>query len=493
MRRLLPRTLFAQTLAVLLAGIALALAAGAWIYSSAREEAVRAVGAMAAAERIINVSRLVGDAPADWRRRLADGASDPLFRVTLASSRPTIKPAGEASDASILIADYIRQSLPSRTVVVAVAAAAGERSLDLADPRESGPGFGPRPGRGWGRANHDGMGPGAMGHDGPMRGYMRAPPARAAMSWRGLDAAVEIADGQWLRFTTSLPDTGPTMSPRLLIALAVMAAIIALLTAWAVRRMTTPMAVLATAASRLGRDVDAPALAVTGTLEMRRAALAFNDMQARLRRLVENRTLMLASISHDLRTELTLLRLRTEALAPGEERERMLKSLADMEAMLTATLSFARDEAKSEERRRLDVGALLTSIVDDMADAGLPVSAASIASGAVASVKQTALRRAVTNLIDNAVKYGVRATVSLSASPRDLTIAVDDEGPGIPEDQLAPVLQPFYRLEGSRNRDTGGMGLGLAIAASIAEAHGGSLSLSNRARGGLRASIVLPT
>lgn len=479
MNRLLPRTLFGQTLLVLLAGIGLALAAGAWIYASARQEAVRAVGALAVAERIINVSRLVGEAPASWRPRLASGSSDPMFRVDLSAQKPPPNGPEGGGDASQIMADYIKQALPNNTVLVDVASAPiGSQQFNL-------PFLGP--GGGMGAGHYPGMGSGAMGH-GPM---MRGPLARAAMSWRGITASVELGEGQWLRFATSLPETGPTISPRLLLALVVMTAIIAMLTAWAVRRMTAPLSLLSDAATRLGRDVEAPALPVSGSLEMQRAAAAFNEMQGKLRRLIESRTMMLAAISHDLRTQLTLLRLRAEAADHGEDRDRMLKTIGEMEDMLSATLSFARDEAKVEASRRADVSALVSSIVDDMSDAGLAVGEGSIEPAAIAECKPVALRRAITNLIDNAVKYGERAMLSLAAQDGELSIHVDDQGPGIPEDQLVKVLQPFYRVETSRNRDTGGIGLGLAIAAAVAEAHGGSLRLTNRPSGGLRATMTI--
>jgi signal transduction histidine kinase len=477
MKRLLPQTLFSQTLLVLLAGIGLSLAAGAWIYSSARQEAVRAVGALAVAERIINVSRLVGEAPASWRARLANGSSDPMFRVSLSSQKSPSSSPVEANDASQIIADYIKQGLPNHSVFVDIAS----------DPMGSQRGDQPFRGQGSGKGarHYPGMGAGPMGH-GPM---MRGPLARAAMSWRGVTASVELDDGQWLQFATALPDTGPTISPRLLLALAVMTAMIAMLTAWAVRRMTAPLSLLSDAATRLGRDVQAPALSVSGSLEMQKAAVAFNEMQCKLRQLIENRTMMLAAISHDLRTQLTLLRLRAESTDNSEDRDRMLKTIGEMEEMLSATLSCAREEAKVEASRRVDVSALVSSIVDDMSDAGLAVGEGSIAPGVIVDCKPVALRRAITNLIDNAVKYGKRATVSVTTRSGTVEIDIDDEGPGIPEDQLAKALQPFYRVEASRNRDTGGIGLGLAIAASIAEAHGGSLKLINSPGGGLRATV----
>jgi signal transduction histidine kinase len=321
---------------------------------------------------------------------------------------------------------------------------------------------------------------------------MHGPMMHAAMSWRGLQVAVRLGDGRWLHVSTVLPDTGPELSPRLLVALLVMIAMIAAVTAWAVRRMTAPLAGLATAADRLGRDVDAPPLPETGSAEIRRASHAFNTMQTRLRRLVDNRTQMLAAISHDMRTQLMLLRLRAETVEGADERDKLLATIGEMEGMLTATLSFAKDEAANETRRRSDLGALLASIIDDMAEAGLPVTLVQSAEAVIVECKPQALRRVITNLIDNAIKYGGGACAALAVTSETVEIRVDDPGPGIPEDELARVVQPFYRLEGSRSRDTGGMGLGLAIAASIVEAHGGELRLTNREDGGLRASIVLP-
>ncbi len=424
------------------------------------------------------MSRLVGESPASWRPRLASGSSDPMFRVDLSAQKvPPSSAPGEANDASQIIADYIKQGLPNQTVMVDVAS--DPSGSPLSDQRFRGPGSG------MGAGHYPGMGGGPMGH-GPM---MRGPLARAAISWRGLTASVELGEGQWLHFATALPDTGPTISPRLLLALAVMTAMIATLTAWAVRRMTAPLGLLSDAATRIGRDVEAPALPVNGSLEMQRAASAFNEMQGKVRRLIENRTMMLAAISHDLRTQLTLLRLRAEGVQSGEERDRMLRTIGEMEAMLAATLSFAREEAKGEASRRVDVSALVSSLVDDMSDAGLAVGEGSVEPGVIVECKPVALRRAMTNLIDNAVKYGEHATVSLAAQGGELLIHVDDRGQGIPEDQLAKVLQPFYRVEASRSPDTGGIGLGLAIASSIAEAHGGSLKLINRNGGGLRATL----
>jgi signal transduction histidine kinase len=465
MRQLVPRTLFGQTLLILLAGFAVTLLAGSWIYSSARQEAVRAVGGLAAGQRIANLARLVEDTPAEWGERLVTGSSDPAFEVSLSADRPVLASEDGETGAASIIAEFLRQQMPSREVLVAVRGVEDIPSGFAMHHGRRGSGFGP-------------------GMHGPMM--------RAAMSWRGLEAAVRLGDGRWLHVSTVLPDTGLELSPRLLIALLVMVAMVAAVTAWAVRRMTAPLAALAIAADRLGRDVDAPSLPETGSAEIRRASHAFNTMQTRLRRLVDNRTQMLAAISHDMRTQLMLLRLRAETVEEADERDKLLATIGEMEGMLTATLSFARDEAANETRRRSDLGALLASIVDDMAEAGLPVTLVQCAESVIVECKPQALRRAIINLIDNAIKYGGSAHAALAATSGTVEIRIDDSGPGIPEAELARVVQPFYRLESSRSRNTGGMGLGLAIAASIVEAHGGELRLTNCDAGGLRASIVLP-
>jgi signal transduction histidine kinase len=302
---------------------------------------------------------------------------------------------------------------------------------------------------------------------------------------------VQLAGGPWLSFASLLPETGPAVSRQFVLSMAVMALIILAVSIWAVRRVTAPLGEIAQAAERLGKDITAKPLAEIGTVEMRQAATAFNGMQARLRRFVEDRTRMLAAISHDLRTPLTSLRLRAEDVENAGERERMLAAIDEMTVMVEATLAFARDEAAVAPRRKIDVTALVASIVDDMASDGRAVTMAA-APSVICECEPGALKRAVSNLIDNAVKYGKSAHVSILALPGTIDIAIDDEGPGIPPEELTRVFQPFYRLEESRSRDTGGIGLGLAIALSVVQAHGGEIALANRPDGGLRATVSLP-
>jgi len=464
MSRFLPKSLFGQTLLILLAGLIISHAFGSWIYTADREQAVRAVGGFAAAQRIANLTRLVEDAPRASRERIVAALSEPTFRVSLATEAPAITAANHDAPVAPAIKDFLVDQLslgPARQPQVSAAPPAGSV-------------FG---------ARHPMMGRGPMMHGfGPFGMFG---------GFRDLQVAVPLPDGQWLSFATALPASGPSFSHQFLLSMGVMAFIILAVSIWAVRRVTAPLASLSAAAERLGNDLQAPPMPETGSIEMRQASHAFNTMQARLRGLVENRTRMLAAISHDLRTPLTLLRLRAENVESAAEREKMLATIGEMESMVTATLQFARDEAKAEPRRQTDLTALLASAVDDMADAGLPVSIEP-AARVIGACQPAALKRALTNLLDNAVKYGKRARAAIRSTPQAIEITIDDEGPGIPEDELGQVLQPFYRVEASRNPESGGIGLGLAIALSVIQAHSGRLTLSNRPEGGLRASVTLP-
>jgi signal transduction histidine kinase len=475
MTRIFPKSLFGQTLLILLVGLVVSHAIGAWIYAGAREKAVRAVSGFAAAQRVANLSHLVEDAPPDWRPRIVAALSDATFHVWLSHEPPRQLPV-DAEGAAAAIEDYVRQQLPAqpgRDVRAAVFAPVGPPDAPFGPPFNQGPYAGPMGGmRGMGSMMHQMMGPNFG-------------------VWRGLQVAVKLSDGQWLSFATTLPKGAPSVSWQFIISMVLMGVIVLVVSIWAVRRVTAPLGMLSGAADRLGRDVAAEPLAEAGTVEMQRAARAFNRMQERLRRLIESRTQMLAALSHDLRTPLTLLRLRTEEVADGEERDKMLATIAEMDEMIGSTLAFARDEVRAEPRRRVDIAALIESVVDDMADAGLPVSMTA-AQPAIHECQPGALKRALTNLLDNAVKYGKRAQAALNRTPEAIEITIDDEGPGIPEAELAKVFQPFYRVEESRSRDTGGTGLGLAITQAIVQAHGGELTLANRPGGGLRATIKLP-
>lgn len=266
-----------------------------------------------------------------------------------------------------------------------------------------------------------------------------------------------------------------------------------LLAGWVgARWLSSPVQRLADAARELGHNLHRPPLPETGTRECREATRVFNQMQQRICAQLEQRDQFVAAVSHDLRTPLTRLALRVESLKDDTERQRFGKDIAEMDTMIRATLDYLRGAADAEPWMPLDVDSLVSSLAHDQQDCGHDVAVEGPACGAPVRVQSSALRRCITNLLDNAVRYGGGARVQLLQAGSTLRVLVRDQGPGIPEGELTKVLQPFYRVEGSRNRHTGGVGLGLAAAHDIARQHGGSLQLRNRPGGGLEAELALP-
>ncbi|MEO8715546.1 MAG: ATP-binding protein [Acetobacteraceae bacterium] len=311
-----------------------------------------------------------------------------------------------------------------------------------------------------------------------------------------LSIGLRLPDGAWLNVAAAVPPLRPWHSPTFLIAFALMTAVAAALTLWAVRRLTAPVRTLAAAAEALGRDVNAPPLPEDGPLEVATAAAAFNTMAARIRRFVADRTEMLTAIGHDLRTPITRLKLRAEFIEDDEQRRKTLGDLEELEAMVSATLAFGRDAKASEPVAALDLPPLLRTVLDEAGDAR-PEAAERLAyegpTHLVVRARPLSLKRAFANLVANAVNYAGGARVRLStAAGGMLAIEVEDDGPGIPAGELERVFEPFHRGEPSRNRETGGVGLGLPIARNILRAHGGDVALANRPSGGLRATATLP-
>ena len=257
------------------------------------------------------------------------------------------------------------------------------------------------------------------------------------------------------------------------------------------RRLAQPFAAFACAAERLGRDPGAPPIELKGAAEVGAASRAFNEMQERLRRYVQDRTSMIGAIAHDLRTPLTRLRFRIEAV-PDDVKAKMESDIDQMDAMVAATLAFVRDASQPRTRTRLELSSLLETVVDETADMGGAVVLEK-AEKVVIDGDPIGLRRLFSNLVENALKFGGAARVRLAAHPSGgATAEIDDDGPGLSPADLERVFEPFFRAEPSRSRDTGGIGLGLAVARSIARAHGGDVTLENRPGGGLRATVTLP-
>lgn len=300
---------------------------------------------------------------------------------------------------------------------------------------------------------------------------------------------LRLSSGEWLRLHGSAPEGVFALPWNLLFNLGLMLVAVVLLVAMAARSTVRPLTELARAANSLSRDLRSPPVPETGPTEVREAAHAFNAMQKRIRSGIEERERFLAAVSHDLKTPLTRMRLRTEMMADPQLRAQLQADTDDMMELLDRTLDFLRGKAVEEPLQRVDLVALVESLVEDYQSLGTVTLQAPDA--LQWSCRPKALKRALTNLIDNALKYGGQAHMVLATGPSGVEVLVQDKGPGLPEDELQKVFEPFYRVEHSRNRDTGGAGLGLAIVRQIARSHGGDVDLSNRAEGGLQARLSM--
>ncbi|MGH8388225.1 MAG: ATP-binding protein [Pseudomonas sp.] len=304
-------------------------------------------------------------------------------------------------------------------------------------------------------------------------------------------ALVQLRDGSWLSFTP--PERSWGLDSRVRIAIIIGLGLIAtLLVAWiATRQLANPLQRFASAARRFGGDLRAPPIKIEGPHEIRQAIIAFNTMQAQIRHFVSERTQMVAAISHDLRAPLTRMRLRSEFMENLEHQRKMVRDIEEMQTMISAALGFFRDETHMEQTTAFDLSELLQTIIDDFRDQGIVVDFAGPAH-LVYDGRPLGIKRVIVNLLENAVKYAQKPRIDLSGGEQLVCIEVSDEGPGIPESALDRVFDPFYRLETSRNRDTGGVGLGLSAARAIVREQGGELALRNRRGSGLVARIELP-
>ena len=304
-------------------------------------------------------------------------------------------------------------------------------------------------------------------------------------------ASLQLPNGRWSNLVEQDNGLFSTWQRRVLLWFGLCVLAMAPVAWLFARSLAAPIVAFARGAERLGRDPGAPPLDIEGPNEVHTAVGAFNDMQERLRRYVNDRTGTVGAIAHDLRTPLTRLRFRLESV-PEPVRGKMSADMDEMEQMIAATLAFVRDGAREAAYSRLELGSLVSTVADDMADTGLDVAATPAGGPIIVDGDIIALRRLTANLLDNAVKFGGGARVRVYAEDNAAVIEVDDDGPGVPEREMETVFEPFRRGEPSRSRETGGAGLGLAVVRSIARAHGGDASLENREGGGLRACARLP-
>ncbi len=481
-----PQSIVGRTLLVLLAGLVLVslIAAGPQILQ--RSELLTTLGGWHGAERIANVIVEIETAKPRDRAAVAHDFATAGFRAGWSRTSPL--PPEVLDGQGARVRDALAAFLgPIPSGKLRLKTAPYHKALTMM-PRTLSDGFMIRPqmpmmGRKMmdvmrERSDHDVAR--AQGRDG-----------KSLVGEKILLISYRLQDGSWVSVMTPSAPVLPLwkarfFAPSLLSLLAVI-----LLSVWALRRSVKPLALFARAAERLGLDVNAPPMDETGPREVRRAAKAFNLMQRRLRTFVRDRTQMLAAISHDLRTPITRMRLRAEFIDDGEQRGKMLRDLDEMETMIAATLRFARDDALGEEAKKLDLAALVRGLCMDARNAGQEV-ACDAPQHLAFTGREVNLKRMVANLIENAVRYGERAVVSLEADKKAVILSVRDAGPGIPPDMMERVFDPFVRLEGSRSRETGGTGLGLTAVRTVAHAHGGRVELINLQEGGLDVRVHLP-
>jgi signal transduction histidine kinase len=302
---------------------------------------------------------------------------------------------------------------------------------------------------------------------------------------------VRLQDRSWLVFATSNRSWGLSETVRWSIRLLFLVVSISLFTAIAARQFARPIKGLAAAVHEFGVNPRAPPIPESGPRELRQVIRTFNEMQGQIQKFVAYRTMMLAAISHDLRTPLTRMRLRGELIDDPEQQARLFRDVDEMQAMVDGALAFFRDDAVAEPRTTFDLPHVLLTIVNDYADQRIEIRY----KGPVHAVYQGrpfALKRAFNNLMENAVKYATPPELELLCEERVFVVVVRDRGPGIPDKQLQDVFLPYYRVEKSRNRSTGGVGLGLTVALAIVQGHGGEILLRNLPDGGLEARVVLP-
>lgn len=451
-------TLRVQLIFLIVAALLVAQFISLMLFVDERGHAIRAAMGFEAAGRAANVVRLIEEAPPELHSSILRAANSPLVRFEL-SNKPSVSHKDHSDDGQVEI--RIRRMLGdeySREIRVELHEIDGKiHPLPHLSPEM------------------------AEMHISMMRGALRA---------IEMNLSIAVSGGQWLNVGTRFerpPLQWPlysTLTFALSATLILGAAIWFLLT-----RLTGPLRRLAAAADTLGRGEEVAELPMVGPSEVRDLTSAFNRMQDRLTRFVADRTHLLAALGHDLRSPLTAMRVRAEMVDDEETREGLVTSIEEMQSMVEATLTFARGLTGSEAPETVEIGEFLRALRADMAVDFSLIDRPDFR----VRIRPKAIRRALRNLIENAVRYGHSAQVDYSRTTDNcLTITIDDQGSGIPENELERVFDPFYRLEQSRSLETGGHGLGLSITRTIIRAHGGDITLSNRDYGGLRAKTTIP-
>ncbi|WP_052761022.1 ATP-binding protein [Sedimenticola thiotaurini] len=462
--RLLPRSLFGRLTLILIIGLLFTQLFSTGLLLKDRVNVIRENTGVQLIQRVASLVYLLEETQSAERAHIVRAFSTPQFRASLSDAPLELdKGALPANHLEMLL----KQALPEGTAIqVAINPIERNRELEKSYWREH-------------------------RKDSRERRYIESRPSRFRPPRSGFQASIQLSDGGWLNILRPIPAGVEEWPYRLLTYLGVLLISIILLSLLAVRWVTRPLGTLAEAAQNIGKDITYPPLSESGPREVRRAVKAFNTMQERLRRYIEDRSRVLAAVSHDLKTPITRLRLRLALLKDEELQTRFEKDLDDMEQMVHATLDYLRGTESKEKPVQINIIGLLESLQDDAGELGWEVNL-SKANIAPYTGRPLALKRCLMNLIENAVRYGKAAEIRLEESQERLTIIIADRGEGVPEAELEGLFDPFYRREESRARETGGTGLGLGIARNIARAHGGDVILRKGRSTGLEAVVTLP-
>ncbi|BCG71354.1 osmolarity sensor protein EnvZ [Mesorhizobium sp. 113-1-2] len=465
MRRLLPQTLPAWVLLIVIAGLLISQVATLYIVARDRAVANDVVDLYRLNDRAFSLVQLMSSATPEERKATAAGLFNSTYALTV-SDTPAVTSSIAGDDELAELEDILVGRLSKFGVTDArVRRDPATREADDAST-VSGPDIG--------QVERD----------------LLVLAADFAQSDK-LTASLRFADGQWLNFTEPITPVGPILSFDSLPLYSLIAGLVVVMSIWSLRRLTAPYRMMETAVNRIGKDLKSPPIAESGSREVQAAARAINAMQKRLREYVEDREHLAAALAHDLRTPITRMRLRLELLRKSAVREALAHDLADVESIASSVIDFATFEVNEEKTERIDFWSLVESIADPYPEVSFD-NDDTRSRGLICIARPVALRRCVTNLVQNAVTYGKKAHLSLHRSDGTITLTIRDEGPGIPQAQIDAVFGSFVRLEQSRNRQTGGLGLGLTIARNIARAAGGEIRLSNHPDGGLLTELRLP-
>ena len=460
--RFWPESLASQMILVVLLGMALALAISLWMADDAHKTAVNRINQWMLTRQSATLAEVLEASPASLHRSILKTThrENTFFRL----SDQSLVPAGDYSPEEQMLIYRIARSFDDpksgRQIRVNLAS---ERSEKMTSSHRS---------RHWEERRRD------DDHHNKRPNLLF------------LNISIQLNDGQWLNMQSATPKVVPLLAKRTAFLMGVSTLFVLAGIIFMVRRITRPIRKLSSASHRLGLGEKIDPLQEQGPEDIRELIRAFNLMNERLQRFVADRTRMLAALSHDLRTPVTSMRLRVELMESGPDTDQLLATLDEMHEMSEATLAFMRQASNNESTRAVDVNALLDSLCEDLQDIGLNVHYQD-GQEVIVHCRLVSLKRALRNLIENAVKYGSVAQVSTSAVQESAQIQIQDEGDGIPEAMMERVFEPFVRMEESRNRETGGIGLGMSIARNIIHSHGGEIYLKNNDRG-LLVIINLP-